>query len=140
MFFSFPSALLRFVGKDARPDMRRTILLPREQWSLVEPIVQEDLKGVMPDQAGPVDFLVAMDGKTLAGFIQVETVYHFRSVYVAPEYRNSSLAIKLMKEADSLVPSGFSAIVMVNKARVGKLLRAFGGRELDTQKVFRKDY
>lgn len=118
----------------------KTSILPVESWPLVEPIMRGEFGNGMPATPAQAIFLAAMEGERLAGFIHVEHLIHFSCVYVAPEHRTSNLGLRLMKEADSLVPVGSSAIVLADTDHLTKMLLALGGRELKASKIFRKDY
>jgi hypothetical protein len=124
-----------------------TLILPFEQWPLVEPVVRGEFRNAMPQTPHQASFLTALDGDRLAGFVHVETVFNLNSVYVAPEYRGagrrSGLLWQLITETDALLTSkcqGFSAIAMPEARSHMKMYKLFGGRSLGLHEVWRKDF
>lgn len=120
--------------------MIETIILPEERWPLVEPVVRGECHNGMPVTAAASTFLTALDGERLAGFIHLEQLFHYNILWVAPDYRRTRLAYRLMREVDSLIPAGFSTVSFVDKLSVSRMLRRLGGRSLGQCEVLRKDY
>ena len=123
-----------------------TIILPFEQWPLVEPIVTKEFRDAMPLTPAQSDFVALRDGQSVAGFLHVEHLYHFNSLYIMPEYRNQGLAMRLIRKATSSIPPLHSGIWLApadkgdsieSKAR--RLAIDMGAREVGVYRVFRKD-
>jgi GNAT superfamily N-acetyltransferase len=114
-----------------------SIVLPFAQWPLVAPVVGEFGNG-MPDHPGRATFITALAHERLAGFVHVETVYHFNCVYVAPEFENTGLTMRLIKDAVSCIPEGFSGIWLTDR-NVDRLAAQIGARNIGTYRAYRKD-
>lgn len=115
----------------------KTLILPPDQWPLVEPIVTGEFGNGMP---GPEQstFLAKMSNEKLAGFIHIEHLFHFNCVYVAPEHRHSGFALQLIEEAAARIPRGFSAVWLTDR-RTTQLAKSLGARDLGIWRIFRKD-
>jgi hypothetical protein len=74
-------------------DSLRIRLLSVDEWPLVEPVVRAVFNDAMPETPAQAGFLAALDGDNLAAFLQVETLFRFFNLYVAPEYRGGDLAL-----------------------------------------------
>ncbi len=118
-------------------NIERTILLP-EEWGLVAPIVAAEFGNAMLATPAQATFPAFMDGDRLAGFVHVETLFHFNCVYLAPEYRRPGLALELMRYAIERIPAGFSGVWLTDR-RVGAIAKNFGARSIGEWTVYRKD-
>jgi ribosomal protein S18 acetylase RimI-like enzyme len=120
--------------------MERRILTP-EEWKMVAPVVTRTFGNSMPKTPAQGNFLAAMDGRALAGFVQFETLFHFNCVWVAEEYRKvgAGVALSLMADAANRVPAGYSAILL-DDGKAGRVAEALGGRKVGEYTVIRRDY
>lgn len=121
--------------------MKTRILTP-EEWPLIAPLLGGTFRDAMPTDPNQSAFHAAFDGERLAAFLNIETVYHFNDLYVAPAYRQTSIAWRLMKEADSLLQQvpGSSAIVLTDEPRVARLTIRLGATDRGLWRMYRKDY
>ncbi len=117
----------------------KTIVLPFADWSLVEPVVTQTFGNAMPASAESDSFIARMDGDRLAGFLHVETLYHFNSLFVTPEYRNAGIGPGLFRDGLECIPPGFSAIVMADRRDWQHWARYVGARDLGMCRILRKD-
>lgn len=119
--------------------MIKSIILPFEQWSLVEPIYTgPEFQNAMPATPEQATFPVLMDGDKLAAFLLVEHLYHFNSVKVMPEYRGQGFAQQLIREAVARIPAGHSAI-WITDSQHPLAAKRVGARDLGLCQVYRKD-
>jgi ribosomal protein S18 acetylase RimI-like enzyme len=122
--------------------MIKTRMLRHDEWPMVAPIVRnvfEDGMPVSPEQSG---YLAAFAGETLAGFVNVEEVFHINNLYVAEGYRGTGLERRLALEVNeilSLVP-GRSAIVLTDERAIGRALLRMGAQDRGVWRLFRKDF
>lgn len=114
----------------------QTIMLPPERWPLLEPIVSQ-FGNRMPTPADS-GFLTALDGEKVAGFIHVESLYHFVSEFITPGYENSGLSKRLIQDAASCIPIGRSAIWLTDR-NVDRLAARLDWRHVGNYRVYRKD-
>src|SRR6185369_266298 len=112
-------------------------MLPPDRWSLVAPIVQREFGNAMPTPADS-GFLTALDGEKLAGFIHVESLYHFACEYIAPGYEDSGLSRRLIQDAASCIPIGRSGIWFTDRT-VDHIAARVGARVVGDYRVYRKD-
>lgn len=92
----------------------------------------------MPDHPGRASFITALSQKQLAGFVHVESLFHFNCVYVTPEHEHTGLTMRLIRDATACIPEGFSALWMTDR-NVGLIARTLGWRHVGTFSVYRKD-
>lgn len=121
----------------------KTVILPFENWSLVEREMRDEFNNAMPVSPEQSTFLTALDGEKLAGFLNLETIFHYNCLYVSPEYKRLNVAYRLVREADALVASlarGYSAIALAESPAVESMLKRMGMRLIGERQVFRKDY
>jgi GNAT superfamily N-acetyltransferase len=118
---------------------RRTIVLPFDQWDIVAPIVRSEFHNEMPKRPESDSFIARFDGDRLAAFLHVEQLFHFNSLYVAPEYRDEGIATGLFLASLSAVPPGFSAIVLAEGNKWQAWARYVKARDLGMCRIFRKD-
>lgn len=113
-----------------------TIMLPPDHWSRLEPVVRQ-FGNTMPS---PQDsgFLTALDGEKVAGFIHVESLYHFVCEYIAPGYEGSGLSRRLIQDAASCIPVGRSGIWLTDR-KVDHIAARVGARHVGNYRVYRKD-
>jgi hypothetical protein len=116
-----------------------SIVLPLEEWPLVATIVREQFGNAMPTRPESDSFVARFDGDRLAAFLHVEQLFHFNSLYVAPEYRKEGIAPGLFLDGLSSVPPGFSAIVFSEGEKWKAWARYVKARDLGLCRVFRKD-
>lgn len=116
-----------------------TIVLPFENWSAVESIVREEFCNGMPQRRESDTFIARFDGDKLAGFVHVEHLYHFNSLYVAPEYRGQGIAAGMFLDALGCVPPGFSAVALIPENKRSTWARYVNARDLGLLHVWRKD-
>lgn len=115
----------------------KTIMLPPAEWPRIEPIVREFGNCMpTPDDSG---FLTALDGDKVAGFIHVESLYHFVNVWVDPSYANSGLSRRLIQDAASCIPIGRSGIWFTER-NMDQVAAQVGARLVGSNyRVYRKD-
>lgn len=116
----------------------RRLLLP-EEWDIVAPHVAGEFRNSMPATPEQGSFLAEMDGDRLAGFVHVETLFHFAGTWVAPEYRRSRLGLSLLLDAALRIPEGFSGVLMTERRNAMRTARLFGAREVGQFHVYRRD-
>lgn len=115
-----------------------TLILPFDEWDRVRPIVEGVFENKMPETPERATFVAAMEGETLAGFLHIESLYHFNCVYVTPEHERSGLSKQLIARASTCIPEGRSAIWLTDR-NVDHLAAAVGARYVGTYRVYRKD-
>lgn len=115
-------------------------ILQPEEWETVGPIVRAELGHPMPSPLQST-FPCLFDGDNVAGFVWVEHLYHFNSVYVMPEYRHQGLARRLLFEAAAKIPKGHAAICLPDpkQEHLIHLAERMGARRLLSRVVLRKD-
>lgn len=110
-----------------------------EEWLQIEGPMKAVLGNDMPVTPEQATFLGAYDDGKLVGWIHIEHVYHFNSVYLEAQYRQSRLGLKLIQEAASHIPAGHSAIWLTDRNVANKIAQLIGARNLGNYQVFRKD-
>ncbi|HKS27832.1 MAG TPA: hypothetical protein VJS44_08435 [Pyrinomonadaceae bacterium] len=118
-------------------------ILTLDEWDLVAPIVRGVFRNAMPTTEAQAVFPAVMHGENLAGFIHLEALFHYNSIWVAPEHRNNPrVAMRLMLDAHERLSQlhGFSAIAMPEAESHIKMYKRFGGRSLGVHEVWRRDY
>lgn len=117
-----------------------SIVLPPHQWGLVERTFVEEFDNKMPTNPDRATFITLMNSKDWAGFVHVETLYHFNVVYVKPEYGSDrqKLAMKLIHDAAQCIPAGYSGIWLTDR-KVDRIASLVGARHVGDYRVYRKD-
>lgn len=120
-----------------------SIVLPFEQWGIIEPIVTGEFGNKMPEHPNRASFITQFADGELAGFVHVETLYHFNCIYLAPRFRESrfgaaDFARRLMSEAVEKIPEGFSGLWLADR-KVDRIAESLGARRLGDYTVYRKD-
>lgn len=113
-----------------------------EDWPLVEPFVTGEFGNAMPDNPNRATFVAAIDGDVLAGFLHVETLFHFNCVKVLPEYENQGLAVRLIEAGIQCIPAGFAGIWLADrddKDDLRLLARNLGARDVGLYRYYRRD-
>lgn len=115
-------------------------ILTPDEWPLVEPIVTSVFQDALPHSSAQSSFVAGLDGARLAGFVQIEQLFHANCLYVAPEYRRGRVAWQMMKEVARLIPSGHSVIVLTDEPGVQRLVEKLGMRDAGEWRLLRKDF
>lgn len=109
------------------------------EWAEIERDMKADFNNDMPVSPDQAVFLGAYHGEEMAAWVHVEHLYHFNCVRVKAQYRETGLALRLIKEAASRIPAGHSAIWLTPRSAANKIAPLVGARNIGTYQVFRKD-
>lgn len=113
-------------------------LLTDDEWPLIEPILCGQMRNGMPVTPDQSTFEGAfVDGK-LVGHLHVEGLFHFNYVHIDAQYRQTGLALRLIRKATSRIPAGFSAIWLTDR-NADQIARLMGWRNVGKFTVYRKD-
>jgi hypothetical protein len=117
-----------------------SLILPFDKWNLVAPIVTGEFGNSMPTNPNRSSFVARLkpDGD-VAGFVHVETLYHFAGAWVAPDLRgNPKEALSLMGDAVGRIPQGFSGL-WLSDGYYDRIANLMGARLMGEYAVYRKD-
>lgn len=120
-------------------DRLKIEIVDADDWAEIERDMKADFNNDMPVLRSQACFLGAYDGDELAGWLHIEHLYHFNVVRIKAQYRQTGLALRLIKEAVSRIPSGHSAIWITPRPVANKIASVVGARNIGTYQVFRKD-
>lgn len=121
--------------------MIETLALPQEYWGLLEAVVRGTFRDEMPTDPRQSTFRASFDGKRLAGFVHIESLYHVNLIYAAPEYRHTGLVWKMMEDVDRILTgTGHSGIVLTDEPGVARYLKKLGATDRGVWRYLRKDY
>jgi len=121
------------------------IYLPFERWAEIAPQVNA-FGNVMPESDKRAGFLTMMNNDRVAGFVHVETLYHFAGVQVNAEYgaNRAEMALELIRAASVSIPEGYSGIWLTDK-RVDEIATLAAARLVQSETgtdryyVYRRD-
>jgi GNAT superfamily N-acetyltransferase len=92
-------------------------LLPKSEWHTLDSIFEGEFRSAMPDPRHS-EILVMREDDELIGFLVIELAVWLPELYVAPNHRGSSAALRLLNYVGDRVPEGKSILCTPDSKRL----------------------
>lgn len=100
-----------------------------EEWHKLEDVFHEKLGSTAPYVPTSM-VVVAEDNGAIQGLLAVQLVVHAEPLWVSPECKDKSIALKLIRAAKRLLPDINYYFVHCSNEKVASLLRGLGLQQM----------